>query len=148
MMGLNKIGGGRVQTTVYLAGKMAGLTPEEMSGWRSIAAGLLPESGGFSILNPVDVRLSRATSPREIVDSNKYQIRNSDLVLAELDHGDVSLGTIGEIVFAREVGKPVIAWGTAYDIINHPWVQEHITIHFHRLTDALDYILFNYKKAS
>ena len=131
-------------TTVYLAGKMTGLTIQEMTKWRIAATALL--SDDFHTYNPAATPLSNRLTDREIVDSNKFQIRNSDVVLVELDHEDVSIGTIGEIVFARENGKPVIAWGSAKKVIEHPWVKEHITIHFPGLIEAVDYIKRNYCK--
>lgn len=131
-------------TTVYLAGKMAGLTKEEMSEWRNQATSWLWE--GFYVYDPSDTPLSENLTSREIVDSNKFQIRNSDLILVELNHDDVSIGTIGEIVFAREHGKPVVAWGGASKIVEHPWVQDHITIHFPDLLSATRYINKNYRK--
>lgn len=133
-------------TTVYLAGGMAGLTKEEMSAWRMMAHNRLWNE--FHVFDPSDTPLSERLTDREIVDSNKFQIRNSDVVLVELDHDRASIGTIGEIVFAREQGKPVIAWGRAYNIINHPWIKEHITIHFEKLEDAVQYINRNYRKRS
>lgn len=129
--------------TVYLAGKMTGLTKEQMSRWRNSAAILLTKNG-FLVLNPVNVPLSKELTGREIVDNNKFQIRSSDVILVELDHEDVSIGTIGEIIFARELGKPVIAWGKAKGIIEHPWVREHLTMHFPELEEAVMYIIQNY----
>lgn len=130
-------------TTVYLAGKMTGLTPAQMSGWR-VESFIHLE--GFEVFDPVDTQLTDPPTSREIVDSNKYQISNSDVVLVELNHEEVSIGTIGEIVFAKGIGKPVIAWGGAMGVVNHPWVQEHITAHFKELGQAVDYINHNYRK--
>lgn len=132
-------------TTVYLAGKMTSLTKEEMSLWRDIAVDYLIHHK-FKVLNPVATDLGTEPTARRIVGNNKYQIRNSDVVLAELDHADVSLGTVCEIVFASNIGRPVIAWGKADNIINHPWIQEHIEAHFESLDTALAYIVWNYRK--
>ncbi|ABO49728.1 hypothetical protein Dred_1194 [Desulforamulus reducens MI-1] len=137
--------------TVYLAGKMTGLSLEEMSGWRKRAAGLLHDHG-FNTLNPfevfkIEIAHKLQTSTREIVDSNKYQIRHSDVVLVELDHADISIGTIGEIVYAKEQGKPVICWGKAEKVINHPWVWEHITAAYNNLEEALVCIIDKYNKS-
>lgn len=128
--------------TIYLAGKMTGLTRAQMSWWREYAVDLL--MGHFRIHDPASTKLSESLTNREIVDSNKFQIMHSNIVLVELDHEDVSIGALGEIVFARENGKPVIAWGKARRVIEHPWVQEHITIHFPRLESAVAYVIQNY----
>lgn len=132
--------------TVYLAGKMTGLTLLEMTEWRKVAKYYLKDAG-FSILDPT-AALSMDNNPtsREIVDNNKYQINHSDLVLAELDHDNVSLGTVGEIIYARSVGKPVIVWGGAEQIKSHPWIQDHSTAMFTQLETAIYYIIKNYSK--
>lgn len=132
-----------MRETVYLAGKMAGLTLDQMNSWRSCAEQAL-RPHGFIPLNPVSTKLGEDPSDREIVDSNKFQILKSTVVLVELDNVQVSIGTIGEIVFAREHRKPVIAWGSAHNIIDHPWVKEHTTVHFYELTDAIKYLIENY----
>lgn len=136
-----------VNGTVYLAGKMAGLSLDEMLGWRNEAARKLRDAG-FAVLNPVDVFLAEKgdKSPREIVDSNKYQIRHSDIVLAELSHPELSIGTLGELVYAREMGKVVIAWGGAW-YTDHPWVREHVTAIYGALDEALECIINKYSKA-
>ena len=122
--------------TVYLSGKMAGLSKEEMNDWREKAAGDLVEAG-FCILNPVNTDFGSNVTDREIIDSNDYQIGHSDIILAELDYEQISIGTICEIVEARRQGKPVITWGTAYNIINHPHIRGRITRHFEFLVNAV-----------
>ena len=129
--------------TVYLSGKMAGLSKEEMNDWREKAAGDLVEAG-FCILNPVNTDFGSNVTDREIIDSNDYQIGHSDIILAELDYEQISIGTICEIVEARRQGKPVIVWGTAYNIINHPHIRGRITRHFEFLVNAVQYIIENY----
>ena len=130
-------------TTVYLAGKMTGLSLEEMSTWRLHAKALLGDD--FQILDPSEIEQAEKMTRRAIVDHNKFQIRHSDIVLAELNHESVSIGTLGEIVFARENGKLVITWGKAEKITGHPWVEEHATLHFPDLSSAARYIKDNYR---
>ena len=75
-------------------------------------------------------------------------IKHSDLLLVELDwESEFSIGTVAEIVEARRQGKPIIVWGTAYGIINHPHIRGRFTRHFEKLEDAINYIGKNYKKA-
>lgn len=138
------------KTTVYLAGKMTGLTYEEMMEWRIHAENFLriPDTGEskFRIINPVDTDFGTTPSKREMVHSNKFQISNSDIVLAELNHEEVSIGTLFEIAYANEKGKPVIVWGKNKKIIDHLWVEESITKAFDTLFDACVYIRRNYYK--
>jgi len=129
--------------TVYLAGKMSGLSRSEMSAWRNAAKIKLAETG-FHILNPVNTDFGTNVTDSEIIHSNDFQIRHSDIILAELDYEQVSIGTICEIVEARRQGKPVIVWGTAYGIINHPHIKGRITRHYEDLVDAVQYIIENY----
>ena len=129
--------------TVYLAGKMSGLSKEEMNGWREAATDKLLEAG-YKILNPVETDFGTNVSDSEIIHSNDFQIRHSDIILAELDYEQISIGTICEIVEARRQGKPVIAWGTAYSIINHPHIRGRITRHCEDLENAVQYIIENY----
>lgn len=133
---------------VYLAGKMAGLTLEEMNGWRDTARcalncrysnhslGRLPEI--FETLNPVDAGIDEDMTDREIVANNKAMIRASNLILAEFDHEEPSFGTVCEVIYADGLGIPVISWGR-YPI-RSPWIREHITKHFETLAGATDYL--------
>jgi len=129
--------------TVYLSGKMAGLSKEEMNEWREKAADELVEAG-FKILNPVNTDFGTSVTDSEIIHSNDFQISHSDIILAELNYDQISIGTICEIVEARRQGKPVISWGTAYSIINHPHIRGRITRHFEDLENAVQYIIENY----
>jgi len=123
---------------IYLAGKMSGLSLEEMNEWRMRAEIRLQEAG-FRILNPVDVEIDEKSSDREIVANNKAMIRGSDIILAEFDYEEPSFGTICEVIYANSLGIPVISWGR-YPI-RSPWVREHIVRHFDELEDAADYLI-------
>lgn len=123
---------------------MTGLTHEEMSAWREKAADALFK-GGFRTLNPVAASLRPHPSNREIRDSNRYQIDNSDVILAELDHKQISVNTLAEIVYAGVKNKPVIIWGTNYALIDQPWISESMTTMFRTLDEAVDYIVRNYR---
>lgn len=130
--------------TVYLAGKMTGLTHEEMNAWRKLAEKALAEHG-FRVLNPVNSPLRKYPSNREIRDNNRYQIDNSDLLLAEIDHEQPSINTLAEIIYAGVKNKPVIVWGKNYRLIEQPWIWESITVQFKTLEMAIDYIVSNYQ---
>ena len=129
--------------TVYLAGKMAGLSKEQMNEWRDKAVDELVEAN-FNVLSPVNTDFGTNVSDSEIIHSNDFQIGHSDIILAELDYEQISIGTICEIVEARRQGKPVIVWGTAYNIINHPHIRGRITRHCEDLENAVQYIIENY----
>lgn len=130
--------------TVYLAGKMTDLSFDEMNAWRKLTTDELFKCG-FRTLNPVASSLRPRPSNREIRDNNRYQIDNSDVILAELDHKQISVNTLAEIVYAGVKNKPVIVWGTNYALINQPWIFESITAHFEARVEAVDYIIKNYR---
>lgn len=123
---------------IYLAGKMSGLSYEEMNGWRTKAKMLLKEAG-FGILNPVESEISEDLTAREIVTNNKTMIRKSDIILAEFDNEAPSFGTVGEIVFSSELRIPVISWGR--HPIRNPWIQEHVVRHFETMEEAIAYLV-------
>ncbi len=131
-----------MSTTVYLAGKMTGLTLEEMQVWRICAKTRLRGSS-FKSLDPADTDLGDKPSGIEIVASNKFQINHSDIVLAELDFPAISRGTYSEIVYAGTIGKPVITWGTN-PVHDDPWIKANTVRHFKRLDEAINYIINNY----
>lgn len=132
-----------MKATVYLAGKMTGLCYVDMKEWRLKARGKLLDAG-FRVVDPTDTDFGESVSSKEIVRSNKYLIDHSDLVLAEFTHKEVSIGTIGEVVYAAMKGKPIIAWGKP-QWLEHPWLDEHITCSLWELSEAIEYIVKNYK---
>jgi nucleoside 2-deoxyribosyltransferase len=132
-----------MRVSIYLAGKMTGLSEKEMRGWRIKASSVL-EGHGFDILDPTSVDLGKEPSPGDIVSSNKFMINRSDLLLAELDFEEVSIGTVGEIVYAVEKGKPIVAWGGAERIVTNPWILANTTRIFDGLNEALEYVIRSY----
>jgi nucleoside 2-deoxyribosyltransferase len=126
---------------VYLAGKMTGLTIEQMTKWRNIAKKCL-QANQIQVLDPCQT--GNFQEAKEIVASNKFMIDHSELVLAEMDYDEPSIGTICEIVYANTKGIPVMGWGGATEIIDHPWINTMITSGFFELENALKYIIENY----
>jgi len=130
-----------MKPTVYMIGKMTGLSLEEMSKWRREATDMLTFSG-FRVLSPVNTILD--PNPREIQHSNMFQLKNSHVMLAELDHPEPSLSSVSEITAAGIFGKPVITWGSRVAYKNAFWVLEYTTRHFLLMEDAVQYIIENY----
>jgi hypothetical protein len=104
----------------------------------------------FNVLDPVTLVFNgepfndENPTAREITDSNNFQIKNSDIILAEFEHRLPSIGTVGEIVKARCLyGTPIITWGKS-GRHKHPWIKDHTTAHFDKLEDAVNYIKNNY----
>jgi len=128
---------------VYLAGKITGLTREQAGGWRDVARDylFLHDINAHNPLLGFDI--DGEYDPCEIVARNKFYIQKSDIILAEMAYDEPSLGTVGEIVYANGLGKPVFTWGLA-NYNNNPWIKEHVTKHFDGIEDALDYIVTMY----
>lgn len=132
--------------TVYLAGKMTGLTVEEMREWRIHAAGQLRQAG-FRVYDPTEAVFPSDFTANEVVANNCFMIDRSDIILAEIDHDEPSIGTLGEIMYAGYLGKPVIVWGKNTWVQQAPWLARNTAARFNLLALALAYIIKNYWKA-
>jgi len=125
---------------VYLAGGMEGLSREQMTAWRTTAKEKL-KAAGVKSLDPTAVSLGGNPTSAVIVQSNKFAIRNSMVVLAEVEERNpVSIGTIGEIVYAFHVNKPVIIFGKGARK-NHPWLVAHAAVVKETLDEAIEELL-------
>jgi len=131
------------QFKLYAAGKMSGLTYELMNTWRLDVEKLLGQTGyNIRVVNPVsfyNFELDPTTyTDKEVMDFDLYQVRDSDLVLVNLDFPD-SLGTAVELFYAHNILRiPVVAFGTTK---NHPWIECCINKRCETLEDAVDYIV-------
>ena len=127
---------------IYECGKMAGLKLAEMNEWRLTASQLLYETGyPITIVNPVNFynfTLDPTTyTEREVMDFDLYQVRDSDLILVNLDFPN-SIGTAIEMFYAHDILKiPVVSFGTMQ---NHPWIQCCVNKHCETLEEAVEYI--------
>ncbi len=126
----------------YLAGALSGLTTEQANTWRLKASQLLYETGyPIMVVNPVnfynfDVDPTTYTE-REVMDFDLYQVRDSDLILVNLDFPN-SIGTAIEMFYAHDILKiPVVSFGTMQ---NHPWIQCCVNKHCETLEEAVEYI--------
>ena len=135
---------------IYLAGKMSGLTYEEMNSYRvELKKQLLlaAESTDYAItvINPVDFydfEEVRYQSEAEIEDYDMAHVISSDIVIVNLEGLSSSDGTKFELRDANYHNKiPVIAFGDKqlYDNL-HPWVKRNITRVESSINDVVDYI--------
>lgn len=127
---------------VYLAGKMSGLTFEEMNSWREKASTLLKENSDIHTENPChyynfEIDPTSFTD-KECKEFDLWLVENCNLVLVNLDYPN-SIGTAIELHMAHDIWKkPVIAFGTT---INHPWIELSITKKCKTLEEAVEHIL-------
>lgn len=127
--------------TIYLAGKMSGLSFEEMNGWRLEASKLLKEN--FHIINPCDYYNFKndpsTYTEREVKEFDLGRVNGSKILLFNLDYPD-SIGTAIEIHMAHDEWHiPVIAYG-GKNVQVHPWIELSITKRCDTLEDAINHI--------
>lgn len=129
---------------IYLAGKMGGLTFDEMNEWRCEACQkLLSQAEMFSekinVVNPVlyyNFEEKRHQTEIEVQEFDLSHVISSDIIVVNLDGLKDSIGTIIELHDAHYHHRiPVIAFGgrALYDDL-HPWVKNNIT----RVEDGVD----------
>ena len=106
---------------VYLCGPINGCTDNEAKNWREAAKLRLPDT-----LDPMkrDYRGREAECYREIVELDKRDVEDSDIVLVNYDKP--SVGTSMEILHAWLHGIPVIVVCRP-DAVISPWLRYHST---------------------
>jgi len=135
---------------VWLAGKMSGLSYEEMNTWRVNAKRLLRITSEDKIraINPVDFynfELNPDTyTEKEVKEFDLHLVKASDLILVNLEHPD-SIGTAIELYLAHDIlNKPVIGFGLNKDNPCHPWMELCLTKECETLEESVDYIVNYY----
>lgn len=136
--------------TIYLIGRMSGLTFDEANTWRKGVKYYL-NSDRIKILNPCDYYnfenyIELKASDREVMDFDLNLVRNSDICLINLDNPSNknfdypnAIGSAIEVYEASEhCNIPVIGFGTQK---NHEWVEASLNKKFNTMVEALDYII-------
>lgn len=125
---------------IYLSGSMSNSTWEEQTKWRrqfqnAIKFGDYDYEKKVTFFDPTqyyNFEEKKHKSEKEIMEFDLYNLRNSDLVLVNLgNNGDKSIGTSMELMLAKELHVPVIAFGGGKE--THPWILESCT----RICDSL-----------
>ena len=128
--------------TIYLAGGIAGLDPQEVEH-RFISVKARLEDMGFKVLSPIrgkilDTEVDSKYEPNEIVKRDLWDINHSDLLLAI--PSEKSIGTFMEVFHAASRGIPVVIVTTSAFIANHYWTRVHAAKIVSTVEDALDYL--------
>lgn len=135
---------------IYLAGKMSGLTYEEMNEWRKGLCSKLKEIASYhgkkvDVVNPVlyyNFEEKRHQSEIEVEEFDLAHVISSDIIIVNLEGLKDSIGTIIELHDARYHHRiPIIAFGDKelYDNL-HPWVKNDITRVEDNINDVVAYI--------
>lgn len=135
---------------IYLAGKMSGLTFDEMNEWRKeLKRKLLAASeyAGYNVtvVNPVDYynfEDIKYQSEREVEDYDLAHVVSSDIVIVNVKGLDSSDGTKIELHDANYHNRiPVIALDESYKCCDlHPWIKRDITRVEHTMENLVQYI--------
>jgi len=131
--------------TVYLCGPMEHVSKEEAKGWRDIATDLL-SSAGIYILDPTRrIHNFEKKYMKRIFELDLRDIRESDIILANLDNPKIAKhGTAMEVFYAAYVlQKPVVAFKADPDSI-HPFFENLITEWRSTVEKACDTITAEY----
>jgi nucleoside 2-deoxyribosyltransferase len=112
---------------IYLAGPINGRTDEECNGWRSEASSALA-AAGHETVDPMrrDYRGVEDTNVEAIVRGDLDDIASCDVVLVNANAA--SWGTAMELVYARQMGKTIVAFCSGPRV--SPWLryQSHAVV--------------------
>lgn len=133
---------------IYLSGAMSGISWEEQTKWRqqiknAIKFGDYDYEKCVTFFDPTqyyNFEERHQKSEKEVMEFDLYNLRNSDLVIANLDNnGDKSIGTSMELMLAKELRIPVIAFGG--DKETHPWISETCLRMCNNVREAVEYVV-------
>lgn len=136
---------------VYLAGKMSGLSWEEMQQWRREFAQHVNEHTyncnmfrNVYIFNPCDYYNPLLSEDdvdglidREAMQFDIYHLKDSDIMVANLEGN--SIGTAMEVAIAKDNDIPVIGICNNESEL-HPWLKESCMVLCDSLHDAEEYV--------
>lgn len=135
---------------IYLAGKMSGLSHEEMNDWRQKLKVQLLFAAQISdcqlqVINPVEFynfEEKKHQSEAEVMEYDLAHVITSNIIVVNLNGLSTSDGTKIELHDAKYHNKiPVIAFGgrKIYGEL-HPWIKENITRVENTIEDVVRYI--------
>lgn len=116
---------------IYLSGAMSGISWEEQTKWRrqfqnAIKFGDYDYEKKVTFFDPTqyyNFEEKRHKNEKEIMEFDLYNLRNSNLVVVNLgNNGYKSIGTSMELILAKELRIPVIAFNRNEE--THPWILE------------------------
>jgi nucleoside 2-deoxyribosyltransferase len=119
--------------TLYLCGPINGCTDDECTNWREA----VKAKWAGRCIDPMvrDYRGREAEAYREIVELDKIDVAEADIILVNYDKP--SVGTSMEILYAWERGKRIIVV-CREDAVISPWLRYHATHLVHSFDAALD----------
>ncbi len=140
---------GRNGLTIYLAGKMDGLSDSEMKKWRNLLKSELEKYSDIdnyktNVVSPCDYfnfNEQRYQNEQEIMKFDLSLVKNSDIVIVNTNGLNSSIGSIIEVYEAWKNDIPVIAYDENGDYRTiHPWLKCCITRADSCVIDICEYI--------
>lgn len=130
---------------IYLSGAMGSISFEEQSRWRkqvqdAIKYGEYDCEKKALFFNPIDYynfEEVRHRSEREVMEFDLHNLRNSNLVIVNFND-EKSIGTAMELMLAKEMHIPIIAFGVNGKDI-HPWLLECCTRVCDSIREVVEY---------
>jgi nucleoside 2-deoxyribosyltransferase len=121
----------------YLCGPINGCTDAEANDWRTLAKSLLTGETVDPMRNDYRGRELEPGIASVIVEADKHDIRECDVLLVNYDKP--SVGTSMEVLFAYDLGKR-IAVVARKDAMLSPWLVYHMTERFDSFGAACEWI--------
>ena len=136
--------------TIYLAGACRD-APDEGAAWRESATEKLKAVAAWcdtsiKIINPLDYfsySRNQYKSHKQIKEFYLSKLKNSDIVLCNLEGTATSVGTGQELQYAKDHEIPVISFNA---INSYQWLEVDSQCVFNNITEAIDYIRDYYLK--
>lgn len=129
---------------VYLAGPISDINIQDAVVWREEAEEKL-EAANIVALNPLrgknldDENVNINLDAAEVVERDLEDTYISDIVLVDLRREVSIIGTAMEIMYAKQLGRKVFAFGKAYK--NHYWIRYYTDERFENLDEAIEAIV-------
>ncbi len=119
--------------TIYLAGRMSGLSKDDYNGWRKELTDILIDAAhmicaNVQIINPADYfdfnDMDRHLE-KEVMQFDLNMVRQSDIVIVNVDSVSKSIGTAIEVYEANRLNIPVLAYTECNEVsdVIHPWIE-------------------------
>lgn len=123
----------RDKLTIYLAGRMSGLSKDDYNGWRKELTDKLIDAAhmicaNVQIINPADYfdfnDMDRHLE-KEVMQFDLNMVRQSDIIIVNVDSVSKSIGTAIEVYEANRLNIPVLAYTECNEVsdVIHPWIE-------------------------
>ena len=135
---------------VYLSGSAKNVE-EDFQDWRTRCKALT-YNGYYTKINFIDPMIffnytnKQPKTDKQCLDLFMWLVKESDVLLVNLDYSNISIGVGMEIEHAYCRNIPIIAFGEKPETW-YNWIKERSSVVFDTLDQAIDYIDNTYVKA-